>query len=207
MSNHKPYLVGIAGGSGSGKTTFIEELRKSLPEGSVALLSQDNYYHPKEKQPLDPNGSTNFDLPESIDREHFEKDVLKLMDGHTIVKKEYTFNNEKRQARSIEVQSAPIVVAEGLFVFHYDRMRSMLDLSVFIDAPSEIRLQRRINRDAEERGYGEETVKYQWDNHVSPAETRFLYPYLPEVDMIIDNTHSYKEHLAILTQRLLQILT
>lgn len=199
-------MIGIAGGSGSGKTSFIKALYGGLPEGSLALVSQDNYYHPREKQEKDRNGRENFDLPTSIDQSHFESDIQALVAGNPITKLEYTFNNDAREPESIVVNPAPIIVTEGLFIFHYEKIRSMIDLAIFIDAPNHIRLQRRIHRDLEERGYPEEVVKYQWENHVVPAEEQYLYPYKDTVDLIINNELSFDGQLSELIKKLGDIL-
>lgn len=206
MEKKRPYLVGIAGGSGSGKTTILNELFRELPDESLALVSQDNYYHPIHKQQKDENGEVNFDLPESIDRDHFYQDIVTLMGGGSITKKEYTFNNPGKDPEIIEVKSAPIIITEGLFIFHYSEINEMLDHKVFIDADEEIRLQRRIHRDHLERGYPENVVRYQWDNHVMPADRMYLQPYKPDSHLVINNNEHYREELELLIVSLSNIL-
>lgn len=195
MSGEKPYLVGIAGGSGSGKTTLLKELFERLPSEKLALVSQDNYYHPKEKQEKDENGEVNFDLPTSIDREHFHRDILTLLHGGSITKKEYTFNNPDKEPDLITIESAPIIITEGLFIFHYEEIDQILDHRVYIHAEEEIRLHRRIQRDHHERGYPEKVVRYQWDNHVAPAYRQFLEPYKLKSDLIINNDDDFRKDL------------
>jgi uridine kinase len=195
MVGNKPLLIGIAGGSGSGKTTFLKTLMERYPKEKLALVSQDNYYIPIHQQLKDENGKINFDLPVSIDRVHFHKDIERLLSRQSIVKTEYTFNNDSRQAKEIVVEPADIIVTEGLFVFHYDEIRSLLNYKVYIDAEEKVRLKRRVHRDLKERGYPESEILYQWDNHVLPAERSFLEPFKPEVDLLIDNTHSFDHGL------------
>ncbi|MBI5914717.1 MAG: uridine kinase, partial [Bacteroidetes bacterium] len=91
----KPFLIGITGGSGSGKTTFIKELRSTFSTGEVCIISQDDYYYPREQQKTDDSGVKNFDLPRSIDKKSFAADIQRLMGGETVQRMEYTFNNEK----------------------------------------------------------------------------------------------------------------
>jgi uridine kinase len=188
-------LIGIAGGSGSGKTTFLRSLLQKFNPGEVALVSQDNYYLPIHMQQTDENGITNFDLPTSIDRKHFHDDILSLLSGRSIVKQEYTFNNPAAEASEIRIEPAPVVVAEGLFIFHFAEIRALCDISVYLDAHTEIRLRRRIARDGEERGYPEHEVTYQWHNHVRPAEELYLEPYKAGCEVLIDNTHSFSDGL------------
>ncbi|UTW62915.1 uridine kinase [bacterium SCSIO 12741] len=197
-----PYIVGIAGGSASGKTSFIRDIRNALPKHSLAVISQDHYYLPKEKQQQDENGWINFDLPTSIDRQTFLTDILRLKEGHSIVKTEYTFNNADKEPEEIVIQPAPIVVMEGLFVFHYEEIRKLLDLRVYLDVREDIKLQRRIKRDAEERGYPEHEVRYQWDNHVTPSYKKYLRPYRDDAHVIITNNTSYNKGLDVLLSHL-----
>lgn len=206
MESTRPYLVGIAGGSGSGKTTLLTELFRRMPEGSLALVSQDNYYKAQHEQEKDERGEINFDLPTSIDRDHFHADIQELLQGRSILKKEYTFNNPGKEPSLIAINPAPIVITEGLFIFHYEEIREMLDHKVYLHADEEIRLQRRISRDFEERGYPEEVVRYQWEYHVMPADRTYLQPYLKQSDVVIDNTEHFHDQIDELVQRLSTVL-
>ncbi len=201
---HRPYLVGICGGSASGKTSFLKSLVRQLPGHSVSVVSQDNYYIPKENQEIDENGQVNFDLPSSIDRKHFKEDVLALIKGKSVSKMEYTFNNPEATPEEICIDSAPIIVLEGLFIFFYDEIRELLDLKVFIDAREDIQLERRLKRDFQERGYPEETVLYQWNNHVMPSFKKYLQPYRDMADVIITNNTNFDRGLSVLLDHLKQ---
>jgi len=199
VSQNKIYLIGIAGGSGSGKTSFLRELLNHFPLDKISLVSQDNYYFPKQEQQADENGVINFDLPTSIDRDHFYADMNTLIKGEPIEKQEYNFNNPAWAPEKVIVHPAPVIIMEGLFVFYYEEIRKKLDCKVFIDVHHEERLGRRIRRDAQERGYPEHEVRYQWDHHVRPAEEKYLDPYINECDLIVDNTLHFKEGLEKLT--------
>jgi len=196
VTDKKHLIVGIAGGSGSGKTTLLRALLNHFPKEAIALISQDNYYKPITDQEADSNGVINFDLPSSIDRDHYTRDLTNLMSDKPIEKIEYNFNNPNWKPIPISVQPAPVIIMEGLFVFHFDEVRRLLDYKVFLDAHHETRLERRIRRDGEERGYPENEVRYQWDNHVRPAEVQYMEPYRPSCDLIIDNTHHFEDGLA-----------
>lgn len=193
-------LIGIAGGSGSGKTSFLRDLMAHFSPLQVALVSQDNYYHPKDLQRKDDNGQHNFDLPESIDREHFYEDMMKLSRGESIEKLEYNFNNPSWIPKKVNVCSAPVIIMEGLFVFYYTEIWERLDYRVYIDVHHEERLKRRIRRDAEERAFPEEQVLYQWHNHVRPAEEKYLEPFMSKCDLIVDNNEHYANGLNELMQ-------
>lgn len=200
--SQRPYIVGISGGSASGKTSFLKHLLRSLPDGKISIVSQDNYYKPKDLQLVDENGQINFDLPTSIDRDAFFSDMQRLAAGETLEITEYTFNNSSRTARQIVVQPAPVIVMEGLFIFHYEEIREALDLRVYIDAREEIKLERRLKRDRDERGYDQDTVMYQWKNHVMPSYQQFLRPYRDTADIIITNNETYDPGLKVLSNHL-----
>tara|TARA_B110000305_G_C19404704_1_gene622060 strand:+ start:406 stop:1074 length:669 start_codon:yes stop_codon:yes gene_type:complete len=202
----EPYIIGIAGGSASGKTSFLRDLKDKMPKGSLCIISQDNYYKPIEEQQEDENGEVNFDLPESIDRNHFYDDLKKLRQGDTIKIKEYTFNNKDKELGYLLVKPAPVIVMEGLFIFHYEEIKKALDLRIYIDAHESVKLERRIKRDSLERGYPEKTVRYQWDNHVMPSYKKFLRPYRDDCHIIITNNSHYTKGLGVLTNHLNSLL-
>lgn len=199
----RPYIVGISGGSASGKSSFLKELYRRMPEKTVSIVSQDNYYIAKEYQQLDENGKINFDLPTSINRKAFYEDLLKLIRNEVVTVQEYTFNNEGKIAQTIVMQPAPILILEGLFIFHYEEIRQVLDLSIYIDAKDEIKLQRRLKRDAEERGYPESEILYQWHHHVLPSYYKFLRPYRDDADLIVTNNKSFDKGLRVVLDHLL----
>lgn len=197
-----PYVIGIAGGSASGKTSFLRKLQERLGKDSLAIVSQDNYYLPKEAQSIDDNGEVNFDLPTSIDKQRFFQDVVALISGRSIEIEEYSFNNPSHKPTVITIEPASIIVVEGLFVFHYPHIRELLDLRVYIDVREEIKLNRRIKRDGTERGYNEEVVRYQWKNHVMPSFKKFLKPYRDDSHLIITNNITYTKGLEVLSDHL-----
>lgn len=151
---------------------------------------------------MDENGQLNFDLPSSIDRERFFNDLVKLASGEEIAVQEYTFNNPDKKPSLIRYKPAPIIIMEGLFVFHYTEIQEMLDLKVYLHAEEHIKLKRRIHRDASERGYPEETVMYQWRNHVMPAYKAYLEPYKAFSDIVINNNVTYDKGLEVLVNHL-----
>jgi uridine kinase len=198
----RPYIVGIVGGSASGKTTFIHRLAEHFDAGELCVISQDNYYVPKEQQSCDENGEINFDLPSSINRSEFHRHLTQLLAGEEIYIREYTFNNPDKEPGLLVFKPAPIIIMEGLFVFHYEEIRELLDLKIFIDADEDIKLERRIHRDAHERGYPKESVLYQWYKHVTPAFEQYLLPYKKHSDIIVTNNTSFDRGLEVLVHHL-----
>ncbi len=197
-----PYLVGITGGSASGKTTFLKRLLAAFPEDQICLISQDNYYHPRESQQVDTQGVINFDLPSSIDSQAFAADMLRITQGQEVSRQEYTFNNKILNPAVVPVKlvfrPAPIVVVEGIFVLHYEEVAKLLDLKVYIDAQEHVKLHRRIVRDRDERGDDLEGVLYRYTHHVVPTYEKFIAPYKHEADVVIPNNRHFDKGLEVL---------
>lgn len=196
--DNKAILIGITGGSASGKTLFLNNLIENFAPENVCLISQDNYYIERDKQPVDQNGVHNFDLPNSIDSEAFTKDIRKIKNGEGFERMEYTFNNPKKTPKKLTFNPAPIVIVEGLFVMHFKEVNELLDLKVFIDVKDHICLKRRIIRDNNERGYDLDDVLYRFENHVMPTYNRFLEPLKYEADLIIPNNKKFDNALEVL---------
>lgn len=182
----KPYIVGITGGSGSGKTYLLRKLLALLGE-NVCMISQDNYYLDRSLQPKDANGIENFDLPESIDLDAFAKDLSALKRGETIYKMEYTFNNKTAKPKRLVFEAKPVIIVEGIFILYHEAVKEMLDLKLFIDVKDHIKLTRRILRDRKERGYPLEDVLYRFENHVMPTYERYIQTHRSDADMVINN--------------------
>ncbi len=192
-------LVGITGGSGSGKTLFLNQLLEKFGNEAVSLLSLDNYYKPRTEQPKDDLGIENFDLPESLDRARFSADLKKLKSGKDITITEYTFNNDERTPEKIHIKSTPIIVVEGIFTFYYQEILDLMDFKIFIEAPDYLMLTRRINRDAKERGYDLNDVLYRFQHHVTPSFKKFIEPLKNEADIIIPNHNGFSVALDVVT--------
>ncbi|MBD1432514.1 uridine kinase [Sphingobacterium sp. DN00404] len=189
----KPYVIGIAGSSGSGKTFFLRRFLDHFHPDQVTLISQDDYYIPANTKTKEENRLYNFDLPTAINRESFFHDIKQLFDGHTIYRQEYTFNNPNITPKILEIKPAPILIVEGLFIFHYEEVNKLLDYRIFLDASESVALERRLQRDLMERGYNHDDVMYKWINHVVPAYEQYLVPFKSACDLvIINNTNDPK---------------
>lgn len=201
--NKKPFVIGIAGGSGSGKTFFLKCFLNHFKENEVCLVSQDDYYfRVAHTMTAEENKLYNFDQPSTIDNEQFLTDISKLINGETVYQKEYTFNNPNAEPKLLEIKSAPIVIVEGLFILHFKEIAKLLDMKIFIDTDEEIALQRRLKRDLVERGYPEPDVMYKWNNHVMPAYKDYLLPYKDHCDQVITNNTHVAEDIIQVTDRI-----
>jgi len=192
------YTIGITGGSGSGKTTFIEHLRQSFSDREVCIISQDDYYRPRENQIKDDQGEINFDKPKSIDKKAFTTDIKKLLAGKSVERLEYNFNNKNKVPKTLVFNPAPILIIEGIFVFHYKKIRRLLDLKVFLHAKENLKVIRRIKRDRVERNYPLDDVLYRYENHVLPTFERYILPYKEDADLVINNNREFANGLAVL---------
>ena len=206
MINKSPLIIGIAGGSGSGKTFFLNSFLHHFKSDEVTLLSQDDYYIPAGEMTQEENKLYNFDLPSTIDDEQFYIDIKKLIKGEVVYKKEYNFNNPLAVVKILEINPAPIIIVEGLFILHFKQIAELLDLRIFIEADEDVALQRRIKRDGMERGYPEDDVIYKWNNHVVPAYKEFLLPYKEICDQVVINNDDTPDDIIRITDEITQDL-
>jgi uridine kinase len=202
MNNKKPFIIGIAGGSGSGKTFFLNCFLHHFKHDQVTLVSQDDYYIPAGDMTQEENKLYNFDLPSTIDNGQFLSDIKKLINGEAVYKKEYNFNNPLAVVKILEIKPAPIIIVEGLFILHFQEIGALLDHSIFIEAEEHIALERRIKRDGMERGYPEEDVLYKWNNHVLPAYASYLMPYREQCDRIISNNSNEADDIIKISEKI-----
>lgn len=203
----KPYIIGITGGTGSGKSRFLKLLLESFKHHQVTCLPQDDYYLPREQQLVDKNGEFNFDRPESIDFDHFASDLKALASGQDIEKMEYTFNNPDVEPAILIRKPAPVILVEGIFVLHYAKIVEQLDLKIFIDAKDAVKLQRRLTRDREERGYGEDDVMYKYENHILPSYEKYIAPCKEDADIVIPNNTDFLKALEVVKALIASKLT
>jgi uridine kinase len=200
--NNKPFIIGIAGGSGSGKTFFLNCFLHHFKNDQITLVSQDDYYVSVGEMSQEENKLYNFDLPSTIESEQFYMDIKKLISGETVYKKEYNFNNPLAVVKILEINPAPIVIVEGLFILHFKEIAALLDHRIFIEASEPVALARRIKRDGIERGYPEEDVLYKWHNHVVPAYKEFLLPHRGLCEQIISNDSNEAEDIIRITEEI-----
>jgi uridine kinase len=171
------FVLGICGGSGSGKTTLLKRLQQEFAVLNPSVFTMDNYYKKIDLQERDKNGEVNFDLPTALNEDKLNSDLLQLVGGEAIEVKEYHFNAPADRQILNTIAPSPLIIVEGLFLFHYSTVYSALDYSVFVEVEPAVQLDRRLYRDQETRGYSRESILYQWENHVLPCYDNFIYPY------------------------------
>ena len=175
----------------------MRELTKRLPDAS--LHSMDNYYIDLANQPRDENNIENFDKLESIDIDQYTNDLKRLISGESLELDEYTFNNDKSTSKKISVAAANVILVEGIFVLSAEKIRELMDLKLFVDAPDYLMMSRRIIRDAEERGYDLHDVIYRYQHHVTPAFKKYIEPSKQYADLIIPNYTNFDIALQVIS--------
>lgn len=201
-------IVGICGGSGSGKTTLLKRLSSEYEHLKPSVFSMDNYYYPIERQVRDENGIYNFDLPTALDEKRLTADLHRLVNGEPITVKEYHFNAPPDKNVLITIEPSPLIIVEGLFLFHYEGVRNVLDFSIFVEVDKQVQLDRRLYRDQESRGYSREDILYQWNTHVLPCYEKYLLPYRSIADFIFRNdARADDDYNALIQEITLQLET
>ncbi|MCS7162010.1 MAG: uridine-cytidine kinase [Bacteroidia bacterium] len=201
-----PYWIGITGGSASGKTYLLDLLARALPPSQATFISTDHYYKDLSQQRRGPDGQVNFDLPEAIDHEKLYQDLLALRAGKTVQQREYTFNRPEVQPRWLTFQPAPILIAEGLFLFYRPEVRELFDLRIFLEADEPYRFIRRLQRDQRERGYPAEAIIHQYLTQVLPAYRQFVEPLKNYAHIIIQNHYGdFTPALRVLLDHIRQV--
>ncbi len=178
-------VVGVAGGTGSGKSTVGRRLIEALGRDNVALLDQDSYYRDLSHLPREERRAQNFDHPDSIEFPLFAEHIRQLRDGETIDKPDYSFTLHTRTGRNTAVRPAEVILVEGILVLTNREVRDAMDIKIFVDADDDIRLSRRLVRDIEERGRTIEDVLDQYMGTVRPMHLAFVEPSKRYADVVI----------------------
>ncbi len=191
QQNSNMYIIGITGGTASGKTTFVEQLIAQCDADWVNIISQDDYYKPLSHLTLEEREKTNFDHPDALDFELLEQHLLSLKKGETIEKPTYSFETHNRLVQKIDILPKPILILEGILVLSILEIKSLCDYTIFVDAPEIVRQERRLQRDMAERGRTRESVLYQFETNIHPMHRQFIDPIKTTVNKIIDGTQSF----------------
>ena len=181
----KPLIIGIAGGTGSGKTTVAKKIAQALPQASVAFLDMDGYYRNFAHLPMDERRAINWDHPEAFDLDLFVSHLEQLARGEPVDKPVYDFTTHVRSSRTERITPADVIVVDGILLFVDERVRALCDVKVFVDADADIRLVRRIQRDMSERDRPLEEILQQYLTTVRPMQQQFVEPSKRYADIIL----------------------
>lgn len=182
---YKPYIVGVAGGTGAGKTTLAHILFEHLGEDRAIRIAHDAYYRDFAHVPSDQRVQINFDHPDVLETDLLVQHLQALSRGETVFIPTYDFTTHSRSYRTLELCPRPIIIVEGILVLVEQILRDALNLKIFVDTPPDIRLIRRINRDVEERGRTPESVTLQYLETVRPMHDSYVEPSRKYADLIV----------------------
>lgn len=180
-------IIGIAGGTGCGKTTVVNQILNQLPEGEVGVLSQDSYYKDTSHLSYDERVKINFDHPRSIDFELLETHLKELRKGNDIEQPVYSFIKHNRTGDTILTHPRKVMIVEGILILTNPELRDMFDIKIFVHADSDERLIRRLKRDITERGRDIDEVLNRYQNTLKPMHEQFIEPMKEYADIIIPN--------------------
>lgn len=180
-----PLFIGIAGGTGSGKTTVARAISAALGDDHCAVIDHDAYYRDLAHVPFEQRVKVNFDHPEALENELLARDLDRLRGGETIAKPVYDFSQHIRSTETVAIAPRPVIVVEGILVLAVPSLRKRLDVKIFVDTDSDVRLMRRIRRDMRERGRDFDDIRHQYYGTVRPMHLQFVEPSRRHADLII----------------------
>lgn len=206
MAKQKPLVIGIAGGSGSGKTTVSKEISKRLPADRVLILTEDAYYNDNSALSMDERKKINYDHPNAYDTDLLIEQLQDLLDGKAIEMPTYNFNILSRAKDTIHVEPADIIVLEGILVLASEELRKFMDIKLFVDADDDIRFIRRLQRDTQERGRSIDWIISQYLATVKPSYNQFVEPSKKYADIIIPQGGENQVAIDMVSSKLLSII-
>ncbi|MGF1558449.1 MAG: uridine kinase [Flavobacteriaceae bacterium] len=180
-------IIGIAGGTGCGKTTVVNQIINELPEGEVGVISQDSYYRDLSHLSLKERRETNFDHPNSIDFKLLEHHLKALKEGKTVQQPVYSFLECNRTSETVTTPPRKVMIVEGILILTNPEIRNMFDIKIFVHADSDERLIRRLKRDVDERGWDLDETLLNYQNILKPMHDQFIEPTKQFADIIIPN--------------------
>ena len=191
-------IIGIAGGTGSGKSTVAKEILSQLPDGDIAFLPQDSYYKDSSHLPMDKRIEINFDHPDSIEFDLLISHIKELKKGNSVQQPIYSYITCSRAEETVLIKPAKIIVVEGILIFTDKELRKLMDLKIFVDVDADDRLIRVINRDIIERGRSVNSVIERYQKVLKPMHLQFIEPTKRYADLIIPEGGHNKVAISIL---------
>jgi len=203
----KTIIIGIGGGTGSGKTSLAKGILAEYGEGEVAVIEQDSYYNDLSHIIYEKRVDQNYDHPNSIDIDLFECHLQQLLDGKTIEIPTYDFSTHVRMDKTTPITQHHVIVVEGILALHYPQLRKLFTIKIFVDTPADIRFIRRLTRDIHERGRTPESVNKQYLSTVRPMHEQFVEPSKYYADLIIPEGGENKVAIDLIRTKIDSILS
>ncbi len=195
----KPYIIGIAGGSGSGKSTFADRLKKAFPN-HISLISCDNYYLPHNELPLEERAHLNYDAPEALEFDLMVRHLEQLKNGQAALCPVYDFTQHTRSDRVTKIEPRPIILIDGILIFHDEALRECMDLKIYVETDADERILRRARRDMLERGRDLDSVIDQYLTTVKPMHNTYVKPTKVFADIILNGGKNEQAFVLVKTQ-------
>jgi uridine kinase len=202
----RPILIGIAGGTGSGKSTVTKEVFKGINEDRVTIIEQDSYYKDQSNLSYDERVKTNYDHPDAFDNKLLISQLNDLLDGKPIMKPIYDFEIHNRKEETSMVEPKDIIILEGILILFEKEIRDLLDIKIFVDTDSDVRIIRRILRDIKDRGRTLDSVIQQYMKTVRPAHLQFVEPTKRYADIIIPEGGYNKVAIDLIVAKIKEII-
>ena len=202
----KPILIGITGGTGSGKSTIAKEIFETFGGNQIAMMQQDAYYKDQSHLTMEERTKTNYDHPKAFDNTLLVEHLKELAKGNSIEKPIYDFTVHNRAKETVTVEPKEIIIVEGILVLEDERIRDLLDIKVYVDTDADVRIIRRLLRDMEERGRTVQSVIEQYLSVVRPMHFQFTEPTKRFADIIIPEGGHNKVAIDILVSKMKDIL-
>ncbi len=210
MSTQKMYVIGVAGGSGSGKSTVVKNILQLAGPENTLLLQHDNYYRRQDHLPLEERPKTNYDHPDSLETSLLVEHIRALREGHAIEMPLYDFVHHTRSNTTTTVSPQPVILIDGILIFNDPQLRELCDLRIFVDTDADVRLARRLERDVAERGRTYEFGIHQYLTFTRPMHLQFVEPSKRFADIIIPeggfNTQALSVVSAFIKQKLSNVV-
>lgn len=195
----KSYVIGIAGGSGSGKSTFAKRLQTAFPD-QVSVVSCDNYYLPHDDLPLEARAALNYDAPEALEFDLMVRHLEALKDGQAVECPVYDFTRHTRSDEVTEIQPRPIILIDGILIFHDPALRACMDLKIYVETDADERILRRARRDIRDRGRDLDSVIHQYLATVKPMHNAYVEPTKVYADIILNGGKNERAFTLVKTQ-------
>ncbi len=178
-------IIGVAGGTASGKTTFVQEVLSGFEAQYVGLIAQDAYYKDNSHLSFEERCLLNYDHPDSIDFDLMVDQIKALKQGQEIDQPVYDYKVHNRTADTLQISPKPVLIVEGILVLHHKALRDLMDLKIFVDAPAPLRLDRRLQRDITQRGRNQQEVMERYTDTLKPMHDTFIEPSKAHADIVV----------------------